>query len=101
MISIIKIKSKMKKFAIEGWMTQELGLSGNELVCYAFLWDSTKGGKEVFTGGYTKVSAAINTTVPTAYNTLKKLAKRDIIDIDRGVSEIMVIDRELLKNRKI
>ena len=57
-----------KDFMVKKWMISELGLSGNELVCFAFLYDATKGGSEEYQGGYKQLTEVMNTTIPTTYN---------------------------------
>lgn len=69
-----------KKFEIESFMTESLGLSGNELVLFALLWHESKGGKREVAGDYVGLSKAINTTIPTLYNVLKKLVERGYIE---------------------
>lgn len=71
-----------KKFYVYKWMTAKMGLSGNGLVMFAYLWDATKQGSEVFTGGYRELSAVVCTTVPTVYNTMRTLQERGFIEID-------------------
>lgn len=80
----------MKKngFMVFNKMVTELGLSGNELVCFAYLYNEVQD-KEKFTGGYEKIAAAIGTTIPTAYNVLKKLREKGLVQYD-SVTEISV-----------
>ena len=73
-----------KDFLIKKWMISQLGLSGNELVAYAFLYDATKGGKEVYTGGYRVLTEMLNSTIPTAYNVLKRMRDRKLIETVEG-----------------
>ena len=69
-----------KDFKIENWMTGTLGLSGNELVAFAFLWNMTKQGAEQYDGGFTELASAMGVTVPTTYNVLRKLVDRKLIE---------------------
>lgn len=71
-----------KKFTVFTWMASELGLSGNQLVMFAYLFDITKRGEEVFKGGYKELTSVLNTTVPTVYNTLAKLEEKGCIVIE-------------------
>ena len=68
------------EFKIENWMTGTLGLSGNDLVAFAFLWKVTKQGTEQFDGGFTELAQAMGVTVPTTYNVLRKLVDRKLIE---------------------
>ena len=69
-----------KNFLIESFMTNKIGLSGNELVAYAFLYDATAKGTEVYMGGYTELAAAMGVTIPTTYNVLRKLTERGLLE---------------------
>lgn len=82
-----------KSFLVEIWMMKDLGLSGNELLMYAYLHDVTKKGKEVFDGGYTELSGAMNMTVPTVYNIIKRLRDKGYITPEGGMEKIMLSDR--------
>lgn len=65
-----------KGFTIEKFMIERLGLSGNELVAYAYLYDATQQGKDAFVGGYSQIAGAMGVTIPTAYNVLRKLKEK-------------------------
>jgi predicted transcriptional regulator len=69
-----------KSFEIESFMTQSLGLSGNELVLYAIMWKETGKGEKPVTLDYNGWSEAMGVKVPTVYNCLNKLVERGIID---------------------
>lgn len=66
-------------FLVLNWMVTDKGLSGNELVCYAYLYQQTQGGQQPYTGGYEKIASAIGVTFPTAYNVLKKLREKGLV----------------------
>ena len=72
-------KVSILKFSIENWMTSELGLNGNQLVLFAVLWNDSKHGIEPIKDDYAKYAAAINTTIPTYYNTFKKLVEKGLL----------------------
>lgn len=69
---------------IKKWMISEMGLSGNDLVCYAFLYDATKAGSEEYDGGYKQLTEVMNTTIPTTYNVLKRMAEKGLITVVEG-----------------
>lgn len=78
----------MAKFYVESFMTEKLGLNGNELVGYAFLYAMTKQGAEVYMGGYTELAVAMGVSVPTTYNVMKKLVDRGLVqfgDVRSGI----------------
>lgn len=75
----------MCKIIIESFMTNELGLNGNQLVLFAILWGESKKGLIEVTDDYAKYSGLMNTTIPTYYNTAKKLEERGVIrKLDNG-----------------
>lgn len=76
-------------FSIFDWMVEK-GLSGNELVCYAYLCKETAQGEKSFTGGYEKIAKAIGVTFPTAYNVLKKMKEKGLVQYE-SVTEISVV----------
>ena len=90
-----------KSFPIQRWMIKDKGLSGSELVAYAYLYDVTGGGKSEFDGGYREMVEVMNTTIPTVYNTLKKLKERGFLYDDGGVRQdakvVRVVPRSSLK----
>jgi len=92
---------KRSKFSVLAWMTASLGLSGNELVAYAYLYEVTADGTKPYDGGYTELSEVMGTTIPTVYNTLKKLKERGFLEDDGGARQdakvIRVVPRQNLK----
>lgn len=84
-----------KKFLIENWMTADLGLSGNELVAFAFMWSESKQGVEEYDGGYTELAAAMGVTIPTTYNVLRKLADKGMVEFGGVRDGIRVIGRKV------
>lgn len=71
-----------KKFIVHQWMLTRLGLSGNELVAYAYMYDVSEGGQKKFDGGYLELSEVMNTSVPTVYNSVKKLRDKGLINYE-------------------
>ena len=84
-----------KSFLVETWMMKDLGLSGNQLIMYAYLHDVTEKGVKSFTGGYTELSGALTMSIPTVYNVLDKLREKGYIEPDGGMEEIRLSDRWL------
>lgn len=79
-----------KKIIIESWMVDEKRLSGNELVCYAYVWNMTNGGDVEYTGGYASIAKAIGVTAPSVYNVLGKLRERGMVQYE-SLSAISVM----------
>lgn len=69
-----------KSFEIESFMTQQLKLSGNELVLYAIMWKESDKGAKPLQMDYNGWSEAMGVKVPTVYNCLNKLMERGIVD---------------------
>lgn len=69
----------MEKFTIEDFMTSELGLSGNQLVLYAYLWEESKLGMVDVKNDYVKIAGLLNITVPTYYATINTLVVHGLV----------------------
>lgn len=69
----------MEKITIEDFMTSELGLSGNQLVLYAYLWNESKRGMVDIKNDYAKYATQINITTPTYYATVNALVDRGLV----------------------
>ena len=80
-----------KGFEVRRFMTVDMGLSGNNLVVYAFLWNETDGGMKTYTDGYMRISEAAGVTVPTVYNVLEKLKGRGMITYDNLQDGIEIV----------
>ena len=76
---------RKEKFIIFEFMTGELGLSGNELVAYAFLYNETLCGKKLYEGGQDVIAANIGVTIPTVYNVLNKMEVHGLIKRQDGM----------------
>lgn len=63
-------------YVVQGWMMSELGLSGNELICYAVIFGATQGGQTVFKESRTYLSEWMNATLPTVDKCLKSLVEK-------------------------
>ena len=80
-----------KGFEVKRFMTVDMGLSGNNLVVYAFLWNETNGGTKTYTDGYMRISEAAGVTIPTVYNVLEKLRSRGAISYDNLQDGIEIV----------
>jgi Fe2+ or Zn2+ uptake regulation protein len=80
-----------KGFEVRKFMTVDMGLSGNNLVVYAFLWNETNGGTKTYTDGYMRISEAAGVTIPTVYNVLEKLRSRGAISYDNLQDGIEIV----------
>lgn len=65
--------------AIQGWMIEQLGLKGNELLAYALIHGFSQDGKNQFTGSLTYIQQWLNCAHSTAVLTLQSLVKKQLI----------------------
>ena len=63
-------------YVVQGWMMSELGLSGNELICYAVIFGATQGGQTLFKESRMYLSEWMNATLPTVDKCLKSLVDK-------------------------
>jgi DNA-binding MarR family transcriptional regulator len=76
---------------IEKFMTAKLGLSGNELVLFSILWKESDKGQKIVEGDYKKLSEGMNVTIPTMYNSIKKLQERGYVEqVEKGLYQVNV-----------
>ena len=64
---------------IHGWMVDELGLAGNDLLIYAVIYGYTAAGGE-FTGGAQHLRKMTGASRETVKRSLRELTDRDLID---------------------
>lgn len=64
---------------IQGWMINELKLSGNELILYALIYGFSQDGESEFYGSLNYVSTALNCSKPTVIKALNSLIDKNLI----------------------
>ena len=64
---------------IQGWMVQDLKLSGNELLAYAIVYGFSQDGESLYRGSYKYISYVLNISRSTAKRTLNNLVERGLI----------------------
>lgn len=64
---------------IQGFMVNELGLKGNELLIYAIIYGFSQDENSEFSGGLKYLMAWTQTTKTTCINALKSLIKKGLI----------------------
>lgn len=69
--------SRNNYLSIQGWMITDLKLSGNELLCYALIYNQPDN---VFTDTSTYVCGWLNCTKKTALKTLKSLTDKGLLN---------------------
>lgn len=64
---------------VQGWMCNELNLSGNELLVFALIYGFSQDGESEFSGSRTYISETFNISKPTVDKALKALIKKELI----------------------
>lgn len=78
---------------IQGWMVKELGLSGNELLCYALIYGFSQDGQSFFSGTSTHISKWINVSKRTTFDILCRLVEKGLIrKIEKTVNGVKLYD---------
>jgi len=84
---------------IEGWMVNELGLKGNELLIYAIIYGFSQEEGHFFRGSLGYLADWTNTSKQTVMNTLKSLLEKDLIgkqEVSDGVYKKFVYYTKIL-----
>lgn len=83
---------------IQGWMRNELGLSGNELLAYALIYGFNQDGESTFRGSLGYVAEWLGCSKQTAISTLKKLVEKGLIErIEEPINGILFVRYRILK----
>lgn len=64
---------------IQGWMINELGLRGNELMCYALIYGFSQDGESSFKGGRKYIANLLGASLPTVDKVLDNLKEKGFI----------------------
>lgn len=64
---------------IQGWMCNELGLKGNELLVFALIYGFSQDGVSNFNGGRKYISETFDITLPTVDKILQSLMTKNFI----------------------
>lgn len=64
---------------IQGWMCNELKLSGNELLVFALIYGFSQDGESEFSGSRSYISETFNISRPTVDKALKSLIEKQLI----------------------
>lgn len=64
---------------IQGWMCNELKLSGNELLVFALIYGFSQDGESEFSGSRTYISKTFNISKPTVDKAIKSLISKGLI----------------------
>lgn len=64
---------------IQGWMCNELGLKGNELLIYALIYGFSQDGESLFMGSRNYIAETFNISLPTVDKALNSLKDKNLI----------------------
>ena len=64
---------------IQGWMVNNLNLSGNELICYAIIFGFSQDKESAFGGSLNYIAESLNTTKEGARRVIKRLVEKGVI----------------------
>ena len=67
-------------FTIQGWMVSKLGLSGNELLCYAIIYGFSQDGSSVFKGSRAWLASWLSSSLPTVDRALVELIGKGLLE---------------------
>ena len=82
---------------IQGWMINDLKLSGNELLCYALIYGFSQDEQSVFSGSSSYISNWLNISKVSTFSILKKLCEKGLIKkIEKTINGVKVCDYQAL-----
>lgn len=76
-------------YTVYSWMPVELGLSGNDLLVYAFIYaySTNESGKGCYFGGYEAISQSIGCVSKTIERIVYELNDKSLIEIKQATLE--------------
>ncbi len=75
---------------VQGWMVTELGLSGNELLCYALIYGFSQDGESTFSGSSRYICEWLSVSKQTALTLLSKLCEKGYIEkIEKTINNVL------------
>ena len=72
-------------FKIQGWMVNQLGLTGSELVAFALVFNLSRTEEGLYKGGIMYLAKWLGCCRNTAIHTLQSLEEKGMIKAARGV----------------
>lgn len=67
-------------YTVQGWMINQLHLSGNELICYAIIHNFSQDGQSMYMGSLKYLQTFMNASQPTVIKALKSLVEKGLIE---------------------
>ena len=87
---------------IQGWMINNLGLTGNKLILFALIFGFSQDGVSKFRGSGSYIASALNISRRTAINLLKELLKDKYITKEKNnTGNLYCAEISLLKSKGV
>lgn len=83
----MKTFTKDNYINIQGWMVTDLGLAGNELICYAVIYGFSQDGESQMTGGLSYLESCMNVSRQGVIKILKKLLAKELIKREENITD--------------
>ena len=91
-----KVKNE-NYYQVQGWMVNELGLKGNELMIYAIIYGFSQTDGQYFTGSQSYLAEWTNATDRSVRNTLSSLVEKGLLEkIDKTINRVKYCEYKAL-----
>ena len=91
-----KVKNE-NYYQVQGWMVNELGLKGNELMIYAIIYGFSQTDGQYFTGSQSYLAEWTNATDRSVRNTLSSLIEKGLLEkIDKTINRVKYCEYKAL-----
>lgn len=75
-------------YTVSGWMINKLGLSGNDLICFAIIYGFSQNHTSKFEGSFNYMAEFMSCSPKTAQRSIDKLLSRNLIyKLEQGISK--------------
>ena len=86
---------------IQGWMSSELKLKGNDLLIYALIYGFSQDNESVFRGSRSYIAEMFNITLPTVDKSINNLINQGLIEkITETVNNVSFNSYKILRGSK-
>lgn len=74
-------------YQVQGWMINQLGLKGNELICYAVIFCFCQDEESIYMGGLNYLKGWMNASEPTVLKALTGLVEKGLLEKQVVITE--------------
>lgn len=75
-------------YTVDGWMVNKLGLSGNDLICFAIIYGFSQNQTSKFEGSFNYMAEFMSCSPKTAQRSVDRLLSRNLIyRLEQGISK--------------